>query len=263
MYKHFRVEVTQWVAHVIINRPQKANALHQEAWIELKAIFDNLSSDGGVRVIVLSGEGKLFCAGIDLELLMSVVEFEKIPEPQRTRELYEMILHLQACVTAIEKCNVPVIAAIHNGCIGGGLDIVAACDLRYCTADAYFTIKEIDMGMVADLGTLQRLPKFVKPAVVTEMAFTGRHVGAAEAREIGLVNDFLDTKETMMAAVQQIADTIASKSPISIRGTKTILQHTRDHGVSEALEFMARWNASKLLSPDLKAAFQAVQKKKT
>lgn len=129
MYKHFRVEVTQWVAHVIINRPQKANALHQEAWIELKAIFDNLDGDGSVRVIVLSGEGKLFCAGIDLELLMSVVEFEKIPEPQRTRELYEMILHLQACVTAIEKCSVPVIAAIHNGCIGGGLDIVAACDL--------------------------------------------------------------------------------------------------------------------------------------
>ncbi len=263
MYKHFLVDVTSGVAHVVINRPHKANALHQEAWIELKAIFESLSSDEAVRVIVLSGEGKIFCAGIDLELLMSVVEFEKIPEPDRTRQLYEMIRQLQDCVTAIEHCNKPVIAAIHHGCIGGGVDIIAACDMRYCTADAYFTIKEIDMGMVADLGTLQRLPKFVQPAVVAEMAFTGRPVGADEARRIGLVNDFMDSKEAMMAAVMQTATTIASKSPISIRGTKTILQHTRDHAVPEALEYMARWNAEKLLSPDLKEAFQAVRKKKS
>jgi len=262
MYKHFRVEINLSVAHVVFNRPHKANALHQESWVELKAIFDTLSIDEAVRVIVLSGEGKIFCAGIDLELLMSVVEFEKIPEPERTRQLYEMIRQLQNCVTAIEECKKPVIAAIHGGCIGGGVDIIAACDMRYCTADAYFTIKEIDMGMVADLGTLQRLPKFVQPAVVAEMAFTGRPVGSAEARRIGLVNDFMDNREAMMAGVTQIAQVIASKSPISISGTKTILQHSRDHGVPEALEYMARWNAEKLLSPDLKEAFQAVRKNK-
>jgi enoyl-CoA hydratase len=262
MYTHFRVEISQWIAHVVINRPQKANALHQEAWAELKAIFEALDVNMEVRAIVLSGEGKLFCAGIDLELLMSVVGFEKMPEPGRTEKLYEMVRQLQDCVTAIEVCSKPVIAAIHNGCIGGGVDIVAACDLRYCTEDAYFTIKEIDMGMVADLGTLQRLPKFVHPAIVAEMAFTGRPVGAAEAKQIGLVNDFMDSKETMLTGVARVAETIASKSPISIRGTKAILRQARDHAVPESLEFMAQWNARKLLSPDLKEAFQALREKR-
>ena len=144
------------------------------AWEELKAIAEELSERKDVRVIVLSGEGKLFCAGIDLDLLMSVNEMEKIPSKKdREEALYAMVIKLQGCVSALEMCTKPVIAAIHGGCIGGGVDIIAACDLRYCSDDAYFIIKEIDMGMVADLGTLQRLPRFVNPAVVTEMALTG------------------------------------------------------------------------------------------
>ena len=173
-----------------------------------------------------------------------------------------MVTKLQQCVSSLEQCAKPVLAAIHSGCIGGGVDIIAACDLRYCTDDAYFTIKEIDMGMVADLGTLQRLPKFVRPAVVTEMAFTGRAVQASEAVDIGLVNARFPTKEAMMEGVLKLAAQIASKSPLSIRGTKEVLQQARDHSVNEGLEFIARWNSSKLLSDDLTESFKAVMEKR-
>ncbi len=262
-YSHFLVSVTDKVAHVSINRPQKANALHMPAWEELKSIAEELSERTDVRVIVLSGEGKLFCAGIDLELLMSVKQFEKIPSDSvRIETLYILVKKLQDCVSALESCAKPVLAAIHNGCIGGGVDIIAACDLRYCTEDAYFTIKEIDMGMVADLGTLQRLPKFVRPATVTEMAFTGRAVGAKEAVEIGLVNGRFPTKEDMLEGVLKLAGQIASKSPHSIRGTKEVLRHARNHSVEEGLDFIARWNSTHLLSDDLTESFKAVMEKR-
>ena len=233
------------------------------AWEELKAIAEELSERKDVRVIVLSGEGKLFCAGIDLELLMSVNEMEKIPSKKdREEALYAMVIKLQGCVSALEMCTKPVIAAIHGGCIGGGVDIIAACDLRYCSDDAYFIIKEIDMGMVADLGTLQRLPRFVNPAIVTEMALTGCSVPAAEAMEIGLVNRCFPNRESLMTGVWKIAEQIASKSPLSIRGTKVVLRHSRDHSVAEGLDFIARWNSEKLLSKDLTEAFKAVIQKR-
>ncbi len=262
-YSHFLVSVSEKIAQVSINRPQKANALHMPAWEELKAIADELSARKDVRVIVLSGEGKLFCAGIDLELLMSVKQFEKISsDTDRSEALYLMVKKLQDCVSALERCTKPVLAAVHNGCIGGGVDIIAACDLRYCAEDAYFTIKEIDMGMVADLGTLQRLPKFVRPATAAEMAFTGRAVLAQEAVEIGLVNKSFSTKEAMLEGVFKLARQIASKSPLSIRGTKEVLRHARDHSIEEGLDFIARWNSTHLLSDDLTESFLAVTEKK-
>ncbi len=261
-YSHFQVSINEKIAHVSINRPQKANALHLAAWEELKAVFETLSTQKEVRVIILSGEGKLFCAGIDLELLMSVKDLERVPSGQRSEELYTLVRHLQECVNAIEVCQKPVLAAIHNGCIGGGVDIIAACDLRYCSDDAYFTIKEIDMGMVADLGTLQRLPKFARPSVVAEMAYTGRPVLATEACDIGLINRQFDSKEKMMEEVMKIASGIASKSPLSIRGTKQVLRQSRDHSVAEGLDFIARWNSTMLLSDDLTEAFKAIQEKR-
>lgn len=262
-FEHFRVALSDKVAQVAINRPQKANALHLAAWEELKAVMEDLGRRPEVRAIVLQGEGKIFCAGIDLELLMSVQHFEAAPTPADRREgLYAMVIKLQDCVSAIERCPKPVIAAIHNGCIGGGVDIIAACDLRFCSDDAYFTIKEIDMGMVADLGTLQRLPKFVRPAVVAEMAYTGRTVKAREAKEIGLVNDTFETREKMLAAVNEVATQIAAKSPLSIRGTKKILHHALNNPVAEGLEFIARHNAENLLSDDLKETFRALKEKR-
>jgi enoyl-CoA hydratase len=263
-YEHFTYKIENNVAHVAINRPDKVNSLNETSWKELKAIFERISEEPEARVAVFSGEGKLFCAGIDLQMLMAIKNVEEIEcGGRRSEKILGFIKHLQGCVNAIEKCSKPVLAAIHNGCIGGGVDIVAACDMRYCSNDAYFTIKEIDMGMVADLGTLQRLPKFAKPAVVAEMAYTGRKVGAIEAKDIGLVNNHFTDKKSMMTEVNKLADIIASKSPVSIRGTKEILRHARDHSVEDGLHHMAVWNSAMLLSDDLKMAFMsAINKQK-
>lgn len=261
--KYLKVEIGHKIAQVSLNRPEKANALHMDAWIEMQTVFETLSRADDVRVIVLSGEGKHFCAGIDLELLMSISQFQDIACPgKRSEKVREFILTLQQTVTAIEKCSKPVLAAIHNGCIGGGVDIATACDMRYCTEDAYFTIKEIELGMVADLGTMQRLPKIISPGMAAEMAYTGRKVLGPEARNIGLVNNCFASKTTLMEGVMQIATTIASKSPLSIRGTKDILHYTRDHSVDDALNYMSTWNASMLLSADLTEAFKATMEKR-
>jgi enoyl-CoA hydratase len=234
-----------------------------DAWIEMQSIFETLSQADDVRVIILSGEGKHFCAGIDLELLMSVSEFQDIEcSAKRSEKIRGFILTLQQSITAIEKCSKPVLAAIHNGCIGGGVDIATACDMRYCTEDAYFTIKEIDLGMVADIGTLQRLPKIISPGMAAEMAYTGRKVSGLEAKKMGLVNQCYDSKKTLLEGVMEIATTIASKSPVSIRGTKHVLQYSRDHSVDDALNYVATWNAAMLLSTDLTEAFKATIEKR-
>jgi len=261
--KHFKVEVANKIAQVFFNRPEKANALNMDAWTEMQTVFETLSEAEEVRVVVLAGEGKHFCAGIDLELLMSIGKLQDIAcSGKRSEKVREIIKTLQQTITAIEKCSKPVLAAIHNGCIGGGVDIAAACDMRYCTEDAYFTVKEIDLGMVADLGTLQRLPKIISPAMVAEMAYTGRKVYGQEAKSIGLVNHCYASKEKLMEGVMQIASAIASKSPLSIRGTKEILHYTREHSVDDALNYMSVWNAAMLLSADLKEAFKATLEKR-
>jgi enoyl-CoA hydratase len=252
------VKIEDYIAFVTLKRPEKANAIGKTGWEEIKATFENLDENDQVRVIVLSGgESKHFCAGIDLELLMSVSQEMVKCEGRKREKLRKTVLNLQAPINAIEKCSKPVLAAIHGGCIGAGVDIISACDMRYCTEDSFFTIKEIDMGMVADLGTLQRLPKIIGEGIVREMAYSGRNVHGKEAEKIGLVNNLYITKQEMMEKVTEIALQIASKSPVSIRGTKHILLHTRDHSVADGLEYMATWNAAMLLSDDLMEAFAA------
>ncbi|MCX2745528.1 crotonase/enoyl-CoA hydratase family protein [Mangrovivirga sp. M17] len=262
-HQYFKVEIKDKIANVAFNRPEKSNALHMEAWLEMKDIFNSISSNENARAIILSGEGNNFCAGIDLELLMSVSQLREIEcSGRRSEKIRSMVLTLQETVTAIENCSKPVLAAVHKGCIGGGVDIISACDMRYCSDDAYFTIKEIDLGMVADVGTLQRLPKLISPGMVAEMAYTGRKVTGKEAQNIGLVNQCYSSKEEMMEYVKQIAHTIASKSPLSIRGTKEVLKYTRDHSVEDSLNYMATWNAAMLLSDDLTEAFKATIEKR-
>ena len=262
-YQFFRVHIDQHIAEVAIHRPDKANALHQAAWDELEQIFRWLDTHEAARVIILRGEGKHFCAGIDLELLMSIQQFRAIDCDGRLREkLRRFILRLQAPINAIERCSKPVLAATHHGCIGGGLDIIAACDMRYCSADAYFTIKEIDLGMVADLGTLLRLPKLLSPALVAEMAYTGRQVAGADAEKIGLVNRCYPDQEQLLTGVRELAAQIATKSPLSIRGIKANLRYARDHRVDDALDYMSLWNAALFISKDLEEAFMAAMEKR-
>ncbi len=260
-YQNFKVEIEDGVAHVAFNRPEKRNALDMSAWVEMKSLFETLHKASEVRVIVLSGEGKHFCAGIDLSLLMGMNFADVKCEGRRREKLREFIITLQEPITAIEKCRKPVLAAVHNGCIGAGVDIVSACDMRYATKDAYFTVKEVDMGLVADLGTLQRLPKILHPGMVAEMAYTGRNVYGEEAKEIGLTNQVYEDKETMMEGVMEIARTIAEKSPLVVRGTKEILLYSRDHSVEDGLNYMVAWNAAMLLSDDLMESFQASMSK--
>jgi enoyl-CoA hydratase len=257
------VTINNHIAHVKINRPEKANALDQTAWDEIETLFNELDENDEVRVVVIEGgESKHFCAGIDLSLLMSVSQNDTTCDARRREKIRKDLLKLQAPINAIENCSKPVLAAIHGGCIGGGIDLVVACDMRYCTDDAYFSIKEIDMGMVADLGTLQRLPKLIGEGMVREMAFTGRNVAGKEAEKIGIVNRSFADKETMLDEVMKMAETIAAKSPVSVRGTKHILLHTRDHSVADGLNYIATWNAAMLLSNDLQEAFTAKMEKR-
>jgi len=262
-YTSFLVNIENHIASVAFNRPHKANSLHDEAWKEMKHIFESLHDNPEVRVIVLSGEGKNFCAGIDLATLMSLQKFNEISCEGRKREaLRKFIFHLQDCITSIEKCRKPVLAAIHGACVGGAVDIISACDMRYCVEKTYFSIKEIDLGLVADIGTLQRLPKILQSGIVAELAYTGRNVPGDEATRIGLTNQTFATVEEMKAGVLEIAKSIASKSPLCIRGTKEMLLYTRDHSVAESLNYMTAWNASMLLSNDLLEAFAATMEKR-
>jgi enoyl-CoA hydratase len=257
------VKIEKNIAIVTLSRPEKTNAINATGWEKLKNTFEELDENENVRVIVLNGgESKHFCSGIDLEMLMSISQETIKCNGRKNEKLRKTILNLQAPINAIENCSKPVLAAIHGGCIGAGVDIVLACDIRYCTDDAFFTIKEIDMGMVADLGTLQRLPKIIGEGKVREMAYTGRNLMGKEAEKIGLVNNSFENKEIMMENVLKIAEQIASKSPISIRGTKHILLHSRDHTVAQGLEYMATWNAAMLISNDLMEAFAAKMQKR-
>lgn len=262
-YTSFLVSVEDHIATVSFNRPEKANSLHEVAWEEMHQIFDRLHEDPEVRVIILQGEGKHFCAGIDLSTLMNLQRFNTISCEGRKREaLRKFIFKLQASITAIEDCRKPVLAAIHGASVGGAVDIISACDMRYCSSDAYFAIKEIDLGLVADIGTLQRLPKILQPGLVAELAYTGRKVDGQEAAAIGLCNRVYEDKEALYAGVREIARMIASKSPLCIRGTKEILLYTRDHSVAESLNYMTAWNASMLFSNDLMEAFGANMEKR-
>ncbi len=262
-FENLELKVDNYVAHLTFNRPEKANSLDKRSWEEMKDAFDHLSEDPKVRVVILSGNGNHFCAGMDLETLMSQQRPGEKCEARRRKFLKKFIVKIQDCITSIEKCKKPVLASIHGGCIGGGINIAATCDIRYCSEDAYFTIKEIDLGIVADIGVLQRMPYIVHPGIMAELAYTGRKVSGSEAKEIGLVNQCFSDKDTMITGVNGIASMIASKSPLVVQGVKENLLYSRDHTVDDSLNYIANYNAGLLISDDLMEAFQSyIQKKK-
>ncbi len=256
--------ITDGVAEVELARPDKSNAMNRAMWHDLRATFHYLDKLPAARVVMLTGAGKNFTAGIDLEMLMDIGALERTDTcPGRTREhLRLQVLDLQDVISSLEQCRKPVLAAIHGACVGGGVDLVTAADMRYCTADARFIVKEIDLGLVADVGTLQRLPKIIGDGMAREMAYTGRPIDGAEAKEIGLVNRCFPTREAMIEGVRGLARQIASKSPLAMRGTKEMIKYTRDHTVRDSLEMMAIWNAGLLVSEDLMEAFAAVKQKR-
>ena len=253
-----RVTLDNHVATVRLNRADKANAMNAAMWQEIRQAFDWVDTTAAVRVAVLQAEGKLFCSGIDLAMMMQMpAQIADDCEGRQREKLRRVILDLQDSLTSLERCRKPVLAAIHGACIGGGVDLVVCADMRYASSDASFAIKEIDIGMVADVGTLQRLPKLVGQGITRELAYTGRKLGAAEAQSIGLVNRVFDSREALYAGVHEIAAQIAAKSPLSIRDSKEMLNYARDHSVADGLNHVATWNAAMLQSDDLMAAMMA------
>lgn len=260
-YQAFRVEVADKVAQVVINRPEKINAMNADFWTEIIQIFRWIDATDEIRVVVISGAGKHFSSGIDLMLLAQLGSQLGKDVGRNADLLRRKILELQASFTAIEQCRKPVLAAIQGYCLGGAIDLIAACDMRYASLDAQFAIKEIDIGMAADVGTLQRLPRIIGDGIMRELAFTGRTLDAEEARSIGLVNRVFADQPSLLEGVLEIARTIAAKSPIAVRGTKEMLRYMRDHRVDDGLQYIATWNAAMLQSADLRVAMTAQMNK--
>lgn len=248
------------VATVVLNRPANANALDATVWREIRQCFEWLDMTAEARAIVLSGNSRNFCSGIDFVMLADIRKQVSSTEGSHGREMLRRIIaDLQDCLNALERCRKPVLAAIHGACIGAGLDLIACCDLRYATADARFAAREIDLGIVADVGILQRLPRLIGEGRAREMALTGRDVGGEEAERMGLVNRVYETMDQLLVGVRAVAQAIAAKSPLAVRGVKEVMNYSRDHSVADGLSYVAAYNAATLLSADLDEAFQALR----
>jgi enoyl-CoA hydratase len=256
-YQSLLVTQDQAVAHIQINRPEKINAMNAAFWEEIIEVFDWVDRTDEVRVVVLSGAGKHFSAGIDLSLLAQAAGNMNADIGRNAEAIRRKVLRLQASFNAVDACRKPVIAAVHGYCIGGAIDLIVACDMRYATTDAHFSIKEIDMGMAADVGTLQRLPHLIGDGMMRELAYTGRAFDGEEARQLGLVNRIYADHAQLMDGVIALAKQIATKSPLAIRGTKEMIRYSRDHSVEDGLNYIATWNAAMLQSNDLKVAVAA------
>lgn len=267
--KTLKVELDEatGIGHLILNRPSQRNALDTHFFTEFPRLLSALDENSSVRIIILKSAGNHFCSGIDLSTLTSVAGSQgenHDDDGGRVREkLRRNIKNMQAALSAVEECRKPVIAAIHGACIGAGVDLITACDIRYCSEDASFCVKEVDIAIAADLGTLQRLPRLVGDGNARELSLTGRRIDALEAKHMGLVQKVYPTKSDMDENVYKIARDIAAKSPLAVIGTKAVLLNSRDLSVDKGLDYVATWNAAMLSSTDVQEVFAAqVEKRK-
>ncbi|MFL2708269.1 MAG: crotonase/enoyl-CoA hydratase family protein [Gammaproteobacteria bacterium] len=260
-YTCFKVNVADHIANLVLSRPDELNTMSRDFWVELGDVLEEINKDSDVRVVVMSSTGKHFCAGMDLNAFSNGVDNipdDKKPDHARIGEaVYRVAKELQEYISTLEKIRVPVIAAIHGGCIGGAVDLVTACDIRLASQDAFFCIQEINIGMAADVGTLQRLPKIIPDSKMREMAYTGRRMYADEAKENGLVSNTYESHEKLLEAANELAREIASKSPVAIYGLKAVMNYSRDHTVSEGLEYNALWSGAMLSQKDMAEAMTA------
>jgi enoyl-CoA hydratase len=256
-YSCFNLEIKNKVAHVQMCRPDEFNSMNKAFWYELPHLIDTISNDASARVIVLSGQGKHFCAGMDLANFTQGGNAPKAHLGMQKEAGYRVTRDLQYTITCLEKARIPVIAAIQGACVGGGVDLATAADIRYCTKDAFFCIQEINIGMAADVGTLQRIPKLIPEGIVRELAYTGRRFLAEEAMKHGMVNKVFENQEEMMESVMEIANEIASKGPLAIAGTKESLNYGRDHSTEESLNHIALWNTAMGINDEMGVAFKA------
>ena len=266
-YESFKYSSEEGIGHLVLNKGEDLNKMTMNFWYELPKILDEIDRDASLRVLILSSTGKHFCAGMDLKNFGTLGnDSEKktnVPDKARIGEnLYRVAKELQDMLSKLEKLRIPVLAGIQGGCIGGGLDLVTAADMRFASKDAFFCIQEINIGMAADIGTLQRLPRVIPEGKVRELAYTGRRMPAEEALEAGLVNKVYESHEEMVAGIKEMATVIASKSPLAVYGTKAILNFSRDHTIAEGLEYNALWSGAMLPQEDMAEAMMSNIKKR-
>jgi enoyl-CoA hydratase len=258
----FELSIQDHIAHLVLNRPQSLNTLDLRFWRELDAVLHDLHQGNQARVLVISSTGKHFSAGMSLGVFGSSVAMDDQSAEGRAA-IADMLAGLQSTFTRMENLRIPVIVAIQGGCIGGAVDMVTAACLRYASAESFFCIQEINIGMVADVGTLQRLPKLMPMAVVKELAYTGRRMGADKALQYGLVNEVLPDAASALAAAMLCAKEIASKPPVAIWGTKQALHYARDHSTDDALKQMGWLQSGIWSNAHVKEAIEAFQHKRT
>ncbi|MBT3425694.1 MAG: crotonase/enoyl-CoA hydratase family protein [Gammaproteobacteria bacterium] len=267
MYECFEVSMNNKIAHVQLNRPEKRNSMNPQFWKELPEIIKQIDQQAEARVIVISSTGPHFSSGLDVSSFAGVGQSasetdEKTRRIQAGSAFYSNVLHMQESFNCIEQARVPVLAAIQGGCIGGGVDLVTSCDIRYATADAFLTIFETNIGMTADVGTFPRLVKLIPEGYVKELAYTGRRVAATEAKQMGLINEVYDGQESLLKAVMEIAAEIASKAPLAVYGCKKMINYARDHSTADGLDYIALWNASHLKVEEIQEAMLANAEKR-
>ena len=262
-YKCFKYTLEDHIAHVTLSRGDELNTMIKAFWSELPNLIDEISIVGDARVILISAEGKHFTAGMDLgNFTDSELAASNEHQGLQNEAIFRLTKDLQYSFSSLEKSRVPVIVAIQGACVGGGVDMISACDIRYATKDAFFCIQETNLGLVADVGTLQRLPNLIPEGIVRELALTGRKLKADESEKYGLVSAIFDDKEVMMEHAMNTAKEIASKSPLAISGIKEVINYSRDHTVDESLNYVALWNAAMKYEDDLKETFIAKMEKR-
>lgn len=261
-YKCFDVSIKNHIAHIVMNRPEKRNAMIADFWTELPEIIRDIDAGAKARVIVISSTGPVFSAGIDLSIFSGDMGMDKNDPQAGLNFLQNNVGPLQDSFTAIEKCRVPVLAAIQGGCYGGGVDLITACDIRYGTEDSFITIYEIIVGMVADVGTFPRILNHMPEGVVRELAYTGRKMHSEECKSRGLFNEVYSDQTAMMEAVMATAADIASRPPLAVHGCKHIITYARDHSTSDTLEHIGVWNMSMLIPAEMMEAMQAKGQKR-
>ncbi|MFT6631271.1 MAG: enoyl-CoA hydratase [Bacteriovoracaceae bacterium] len=251
-YKFIDLTLDKYIATVTLNNPKKANSLNIQMWDEIRSIFLSLNSNKDVRVCIIKSNGKHFTSGIDLNYLKNIMEETKLVEPPaQTEFLHDTIKGMQEAFSAISDCQKPVIAAIHGLCIGAGVDLIAACDIRYSTYNSYFSIMETKLGIVADMGTLQRLPLIIGDGALKEFALTSRIFSGIKAKKIRLVNEYFFTRKRLYKKAFQLAQELTHLPEHSVQGTKKTINFSRDHSVSEGLEYIAKLNSTLLNSPEM------------
>ena len=264
-YESVTVDRDGHVAQVTLIGPGKGNAMGPAFWAELPDVFDGLDADPQVRAIVLTGSGKHFSYGLDLAAmggsLASVLADGATAKPRT--EFHGLIRRMQHTITAVADCRTPVIASVHGWCIGGGVDLISAVDIRYASADAKFSVREVKLAMVADVGSLARLPLILSDGDLRELALTGRDIDAARAEKIGLVNDVYDDADASLAAAHATAREIAANPPLVVAGIKDVLDEQRTAAVSASLRYVAAWNSAFLPSRDLSEGISAMFAKRT